>query len=311
MVPSSLQKKLYCLECENSSLNFNELDSEIECLSCNTKYPLNNGIPSMMKGGPDEQDWNPWDLDRLKMIGDSYYKRSVGELPEKESSKSYANLLNKKCIYKKGESYLDIGCATGHFLKSFRRIVDEDFNYTGIDATPHYLQWGAEIFGLSDNCSFVHCDTLNLPFKDKSFDNVIVNLFHFFPRVDEALKEVFRVCRGRVIWRTPIGEINYMCKMIYNDSFQELGVLTPERNDFDHSVYMIYSKPYIKDLIESLGAEVEFIERDEDFEAFDNTSLEEMRHFTSTKTVGGMQVNGNLILDWQYISIDCRNYKGQ
>lgn len=305
MLPPSLKEKLICIDCKKSDLSVENNETAIKCLSCGSKYPLNEGIPSMMSGGPENQDWNPWDLDRLKMIGDSYYKRATGELPEKESSKSYANLLLNKNIYKKGESYLDIGCATGHFLKSFRRIVDEEFNYTGIDATPHYLQWGGEIFGLGDNCSFVHCNALELPFKDKSFDNVVVNLFHFFPNIEEALKEVIRVCRKRVIWRTPIGEINYMCKMIYNHSFKEMGVLTPERNDFDHSVYMIYSEPYIRELIESLGVKVEFVERDNDFEDFDNTSLDEMRHFTSTKTIAGMQINGNLVLDWQYISINC------
>lgn len=304
MIPQLLADKLCCIECSCADLQLNEDSSELSCPECQSRFPVHDGIPSMMAGGPANQDWNPWDLDKTKMMGNSYYKRSTGELPEKEASKSFANLLLRKNLYTPGSTFLDIGCATGHFLKSFRRIVDPEFHYTGVDVTASFLQWGKEIFGLDDTCNFIHCDALQLPVQDDSFDFVIVNLFHFFPNVQDALKESFRVAKKRVIWRTPIGETNYVIKMIFDNDFEQVGLLTLERSDLLHSLYIIYSEQYIKGLIESMGARIVFFEQDTDFEAFDNTELTEMQNFTATKTVNGMQINGNIILDWHYIGMD-------
>ena len=200
---------------------------------------------------------------------------------------------------------LDIGSASGHFLRSFRRLLDENISYTGIDTDIQSLMWGREVFGVDDRCNFVHGDCTAMPFKDNAFDTIVVNLFHFFPNIEIALRESMRVAKKWVVWRTPIGQINYMIKMIYTQSYKELGVLTPERDDFDHSVYMLYTKQYIEELVEALGGSVKFIEQDTDFESFDNTAYDDFQHVTATKTVAGMQLNGNLVLDWHYIGVDC------
>jgi ubiquinone/menaquinone biosynthesis C-methylase UbiE len=302
MIPNNLFNFLQCVDCGHSS--FNKGDNSLQCQHCDKSYPLKDGIPSMMKGGPEKQNWNPWDNDKIQMMGNSYYKRAKGELPEKESSKSYAKLIKEKELFSPETNFLDIGCATGHFLRSFRNIVDSKIHYTGVDVTEYYLHWGKEVYGVDEYCSFVHCDALHMPFKDNSYDYVIVNLFHFFPKVDDALQEAMRVAKKMVIWRTPIGQVNYMIKFLLNEqSFERLGVLTPDRENFDHSVYMLYTKDYIKGLTKHLGGSVSFIEQDLDFEDFDNTSLEEFKGHPSTKTIAGMQINGNLYLDWHYIGI--------
>jgi len=100
-----------------------------------------------------------------------------------------------------------------------------------------------------------------------------------------------------------------MVKMVYDNDFKKLGVLDPERSDFFHSIYMIYNQNYIRDLIQDLGHNVSFIDKDDDFEDFDNTNLKEMEHISSTKTINGMQVNGNLILDWHYIGISASKFQ--
>jgi ubiquinone/menaquinone biosynthesis C-methylase UbiE/uncharacterized protein YbaR (Trm112 family) len=303
MIEGRLSNVLKCISCNSNQLNF--LKDKVICLKCNAEYPINNNIPSMMIGGVDAQDWNPWSLDELKMTGDSYYKRAKGELPEKEASISFANLLAKKDLYEKNATYLDIGCATGHFLKSFRNKLDKKIQYTGIDISSEYLQWGGEIFGHSKYCNFVHCDSLNMPFIDKSFDYTIVNLFHFFPNLEDALKETIRVTNKMIIWRTPIGEITYMIKWVLNEqSFDKLGSLHIERKDIDHCIYMLYSKVYIESIVASLGGRVKFIERDIDFKDFDNTSIDSFKNIPSTKASNGVQMNGNLHLDWHYVGIE-------
>jgi len=178
MINTDLKKILRCAKCKSSRLNANE--KFLICRSCNAHYSVHDNVPSLLTNGVENQEWNPWKLNKSKKTADSYYKRANGDLPEKESSKSLARLIKRKKLFSKTDNYLDIGCATGHYLVSLRKIINKRIKYTGIDISKEYLLWGNEIFGHSELSNFIHCDSLNLPFKKKSFDYTLVNLFHFF-----------------------------------------------------------------------------------------------------------------------------------
>lgn len=303
MINKDVRNILRCVKCNSSDLNFNE--NSLVCNNCNSKYLIHNNVPSLLVDEVDNQEWNPWKLDEAKMTADSYYKRANQEIPEKESSKSLARLILKKKLFTEKDKYLDIGCAAGHYLVSLRKILDKKIKYTGIDISKEYLLWGDEIFGHSEFCNFIHCDSLNLPFKNKSFDYTLVNLFHFFPELYSPLKEALRVTKKMLIWRTPIGEITYMIKWVLNEQrYNKIGSLHIDRKDLDYCIYMLYSEEYIKSIVQKLNAKVLFIEQDNDFKDFDNTSLKEFKNIPSTKTINGMQMNGNLHLDWKYVGIE-------
>ncbi len=302
MINSELKKVLRCVKCKKPALIAEE--KFLICKSCHAHYLIHNNVPSLLINDVKKQKWNPWKLNKAKKTADSYYKRAKGELPEKESSKSLARLIKRKKLFSKNDNYLDIGCATGHYLVSLRKILNKKIKYTGIDILKEYLIWGDEVFGHSELSNFVHCDGLNLPFKNKSFDYTLVNLFHFFPKLDEPLKEALRVTKKMLIWRTPIGQISYMIKwVLYEQRHDKIGSLHIDRNNLDHCIYMLYSKDYIKSIVKSFGGKVMFIERDKNFKHFDNTSLKEFKNIPSTKTINGVQMNGNLHLDWHYIGI--------
>ena|SRR3989344_5863981 len=75
---------------------------------------------------------------------------------------------------------LDVGCGTG--------ISKKFFNIMGIDSSFNLLKKG-------DICAKAEF----LPFKDKSFDNIIcITSIHHF-NLDKAIKEIKRVCRNKVI----------------------------------------------------------------------------------------------------------------
>jgi len=306
MLPSRLVEILRDIENRDVRLQYNRDDNVVFSGENENKYPVIDDVPSIMRLGPENEEWNAWDMDMVHKIGDSYYKRAKGELPEKEASKSFANILRDREIYSKGDSILDIGCATGHFLRSFRRVLGPDVIYTGIDSHLDYLLWGSEIYGVDETCAFVHSDALELPFADKSFDISIVNLFHFFEDIESALKELIRVTGRTLLWRAPVGETNYATKVIYDNNFEDIGLITPERRDINYTLYMMFSKQYLEGLVKHLsGKPPMFIAQDTDFEEFDNTALSEFDGLPSTKVVNGMQINGNLILDWHYVAIDC------
>lgn len=298
-VPSGIIDILRCISCKQGKLRHDSADTLV-CSECGHKYETVNGIPSIIDKELD-QEWNSHDSDAFEKGADSYYKRAKGDLPEKEASKSLARLLDRKDIYSQGDRLLDVGCAAGHFLKSLRRLLDSEIQYTGVDTDMKYLQWGRDVYGVDETCTFVQSDALEMPFEDNSFDTVFVNLFHFFPRIDNALSESVRVSKDRVIWRTPIGETTYIIKEIFEDEFEDVGIIDPERTDLDYSLYMLYSEEYLTGLVDEMGWEIEFFERDDDFESFDNT--DEFEDVPATKTVNGKQINGNMVLDWHYVSI--------
>jgi ubiquinone/menaquinone biosynthesis C-methylase UbiE len=302
MIPERLLRVLRSIEDRKSPLAW-ESDTLV-CPATGVRYDASRDIPSLMKGGPATQEWNVWDSVEIHKIGDSYYKRAKGELPEKEASRSFARLLRDKGIYAPGNTILDIGCATGHFLLSFRRHLDPEVRYTGLDSHLGYLRWGGEIYGIDDRVNFVHADALEMPFVDRAFDIVVVNLFHFFENAEMALREAMRVAKKAVVWRTPVGQVNYVVKVVYAQEFEKIGALTPGRTDVEHSLYMLYSKRYIEGLVRHLGGRVMFIERDTDFGEFDNTALSEFDGLPATRTFHGLQINGNLVLDWHYVAIE-------
>lgn len=300
-----LMHRLRCLSCHAAPLR--QKGDHLIC-GCGERFPVRRGVPSLLRCGPEGQDWNVWDLDEVKMIASSYYKRATGELPEKESSKSYARLLARRGLYEPGDAILDLGCASGHFYRSLRDRLDPDVRYVGTDINAQFLLWGCDAYGPPPGCAFVHCDALDMPFADKSFDLVLVNLFHFFPNVEEAMREALRVARKMVVWRTPVGVTNYMVKIVYDNDFETTGPLDCQGTGYNHNLCMLYSRPYIKGLARALDTEAAFIERDTDFQPFDNTALEEFGNIPSTRTVGDMQINGNLWLDWHYVGIPAPGY---
>jgi len=312
MIPQRIFEKLRCPYCEKEIKEWfdqktqSKMHMDIFCPECKTEYNVLNGIPSLIIGDPEDVDWNTWKLDEINMSGSSYYKRAKGEIPEKDCSRSFAHFMLNNKLYNPGDEILDLGCASGHYLKSFREHLDKDVLYTGIDSHMDFLQWGAIIFGVNEKANFVNCDGMNLPFKDNSFDIGIVQLFHFFYDVMEALKETCRVCKKYVIWRTPVSHIaNYTVKIFLDKTFAELGNITVDTKSHKYDIYNIFTPKYIEGMIESLGYKLVKWEKDTDFGEFDNTSLPEFAKQPATKVVSGLQINGALNLDWTYFVIDC------
>jgi len=85
--------------------------------------------------------------------------------------------------YIKGKC-LDVGCGTG---------LSTPEGAAGIDPSPGLLK-------LNKNKEKVLGFAENLPFPDKSFDTVIsITAIHNFKNIEQALKEIKRVSRGRII----------------------------------------------------------------------------------------------------------------
>jgi ubiquinone/menaquinone biosynthesis C-methylase UbiE len=95
-----------------------------------------------------------------------------------------------------GNRVLDIGCATGEYI---RRLNECGFECVGVEANPEYVEAaknkGLEVYNM---------DARHLAFPDKSFDTAL--LFEVLEHIDdpaEVLKEARRVSRKNLLITVP------------------------------------------------------------------------------------------------------------
>ncbi len=220
MLKLDMLDRLACPECKNfsmelksSSLENNKIiKGEIVCPRCHRQYPINDGIPNMLpdelrlKKIPKESIWQEWG----KRLG-SYRHRMRGWT--EENSRSIVP------VYKESFSYfnpirgsvLEIGCGNGvvrHFLK-------RDVEYWGTDPDKDWIlyplySYTRDIFPcLNEPFPFIQGVGESLPFKDESFDNVIITAtLDHVNSPSQVFEESYRVLKdkGQMLLSVPIGE---------------------------------------------------------------------------------------------------------
>lgn len=239
-------------------------------------------------------EWRIWDHN--PNYGELLYKRATGELKEMESSKSVCNVI--KNIYKNGMRVLDVGCGAGHYLRSLRKRLDNNIDYTGTDVTENYLELASRAF---PDVKFVKGNIFALPFDDNSFDIVMCNnvLLHLPPKIELAIAELLRVSIKYVIIRALFGERNYIIKEVADTKdkihgTESLPILDGKPKRFNY--FNMYTEAYYRSIIRN--ASVEII-KDIDWKPFDN--IDDAKNRTATRIMGNCQVSGNLLLDWRFI----------
>jgi len=249
-----------------------------------------------------------WDED--KNYRDLLHKRAIGELDEMESSKALCKIMSR--FYKNNMRVLDVGCGVGHYLRSFRLRLDKNIDYTGLDSAKSYIQLARKIFG--EGSHFVEGDIHNLPFKDNSFDVVVCNnvILHLPPPPIIPISELIRVSSKYVVIRVVIGKRNYIIKEILSrdDGLPDLpikeGSLIDRAGDpFRYNYFNMYTEQYFLDIISEINNKISIKFFDDDtWNYFDNTALVGN---AATRIMNGIQVAGNLLLDWRFIVLNKKN----
>lgn len=254
----------------------------------------------------EKDGWRIWD--KFSSYGDLLHKRATGELEEMESAKSLCALTSK--IYRPGMKILDVGCGAGHYLRSLRKRVDKNIDYTGVDATKYYIQRAKDAFG--DNVSFALGDIYDLNFPDNSFDIVMSNnlLLHLPPPPTKAISELVRVSRTYVIIRTVFGERNYIVKECrkpeeifgekQNLQFEERDVISHNGEAKYYNYFNMYTEDYFIDIVRSIDQNADVKVEIDHWNEFDNRGV---GGHTATWVTEGKQISGNLILDWRFAVI--------
>lgn len=220
MLTVDMLDRLACPECKNFSVELKSsrrennkiIKGEIVCLRCHRQYPIHEGIPNMLpdelrlKKVPKESIWREWG----KRLG-AYKHRMKGWT--KENSRSIIPVYKESFsfFYPIKGSALEIGCGNG----VVRHFLNRDVEYWGTDPdkdwTLHPLySYPQDIFPcLKEPFPFVQGVGEYLPFKDESFDNIIITAtLDHVNSPSKVFEESFRVLKdkGQMLLSVAIGE---------------------------------------------------------------------------------------------------------
>jgi SAM-dependent methyltransferase len=246
-----------------------------------------------------------WESDTSgRPYGDLFFDRATGKLPEMESSKAAAQRIG--ALAKDGDSLLDVGCGGGHYYRSIRSRVTTPLRYTGLDATPYYVERARAAFAGDNDARFVVGDIFAIDFPDRSFDLVMCNnvLLHL-PNIVKPLRELCRVARRQLLVRTLVGEKSYVIQDV------NPGI---DGEDFDADgkplgfhYLNICGEAYVRHLLAKTSRVVRVqIEIDREFspERIADTARAMPGAWDATKVTEGMQHSGPIMFPWQWITID-------
>ncbi len=248
-------------------------------------------------------NWRIWDKE--KEYGDLFYKRAVGELPEMESSKALAKVVKE--LVEDDDLIIDVGCGSGHYLRSLDNKIEKNFRYNGIDQTAYYIERAGEAFSNDSNVNakrletkFSVGDIFNLPVQDNTAEIVMCNnvLLHL-PSIEKPISELIRISKKYVVIRMLLGVSSFRIKQIESpEEYDEAG----EPLNFHY--YNIYSENYLREMLSKHpGLEISIMEdKDYDPAVFGDTSnyLAE-RPTDLTTTVNNIQLNEYVLQPWKFV----------
>jgi len=235
-------------------------------------------------------------------------KRSLGRIPEPEHAKATAKIIKQLC--RKKFSLLDIGSQTGHFFKTFEKVFKSRINYIGLDPYTIHTIEGKKIWKNFKNCNFKLGWVQKIPMKDKSVDLTLCsNVLTHIPSIGKPIKEMIRVTKKFIIFRTPVHHRSYRIQMVYNKNVWKYSNVKPE-NEFDnkgkpreYNYFDVHSKDYLTGQIKkySKKAKIKFVK--DTFWNAKNINRKSEKKTVPTKIIAGNQVADLLIIPNYFVVI--------
>ena len=234
-------------------------------------------------------------------------------LSSKEYIKSFNSFITKQIKLNKNSRILDIGCGSGHYLRSLKNTITKNFDYVGIDNYQIFLNKAKQAWEDHNDASFIKGSAYQIPAKDREFDVVLCsNLLLHLPSIIKPIEELTRVSSRLILIRTMIGERSFRIQEVYNKNWWPLSGIEPkdefkddgEPEEFAHR--NIYSREYFSSVIRRFSprAKIKYIEDD----MYSGEGIEESAKteglVNATKMLAGKQVSGYIIVPWTYVVVE-------
>jgi len=248
--------------------------------------------------------WNYWK--HMKHYQEELRERALGNLPEMEAAKHLTELVSRD--YSIGEEILDVGCGTGHFILSLREHLP-DLHYTGVDLTWENILNARTIFP-DHNYRFLEGDARRLPFLDNQFDiSICSNTLPHIPNPLQAVRELIRVTRRRVLIRMLVGHETMITKKALNNEFDEQG------EPVSFMYVNIFSEQLIRETVQQLSSDCAVRFHDDLFDQHKiQQHFERHKHTAgesiATRIVDGVQFKGYLLLPWKVLDVTTKAIDG-
>ena len=242
------------------------------------------------------ESWKVWK--KNKNVESRTFQRVKNKLSEMESAKQLKKIILN--LYKPGMKILDVGCASGHYYNSVKKI-DKDILYFGLDPTKAYIDFAKKHFKKNNNVKFILADIYKPPKNTKNkFDiSFCCNVLLHLPTLDIPLKNLINTSKKYCVVRTLISDKTHISKYLYSDKYDKKG------NPKDFVYQNTYSYDYFKKIVKSVGnCSIKFLS--DEFNA-QNINSEfkkfEKKQSAVTKVMDKVQLAGSKVFQWKWAII--------
>jgi len=211
-------------------------------------------------------------------------------------------------------SVLDVGCATGHFLRTFTRERLPLSKYVGLEIDPGMVAaardvWAGEI--TAGGAEFINGDLETFE-SARKYDFVIcVNAFMYFASAKMALKNLMAAARGRVLVRSYFADANYRIVRAQTtlnhdkSAVEEIDVFDESGDMLCYDFWNIYSQTYIEAVVAKIdgSAKIEWLDDKNVLSSMAKERELSVKKRGATELLDGHEVSYPFILPWKYLSI--------
>jgi SAM-dependent methyltransferase/uncharacterized protein YbaR (Trm112 family) len=192
---SKILPYLRCPDCSSSELQIDF--KELVCRTCNSRYPIRNGILDMMKDSANEVI-TPFQRimqsPAIVCIYEHFWRRIGYFLASSRSFHREIETILQMGNESSAKLILDLASGTGIFSRPL--ACRQDRLVIGIDMSWPMLTHAQRLMQKEGmrNILYIRATAFNLPFKDGAIPHVnCCGALHLFDRPDAALKEIARI----------------------------------------------------------------------------------------------------------------------
>ena len=211
---------------------------------------------------------------------------------------------------------LDIGCATGHYLRVFFRRYQHN-KYTGVDIDPCMLEEARRIWSSSSlksvDTHFVNADVQDLASSNIATHDITIcsNAFMYFKSPFRALSNMIQLTSRFLLIRSYFMDVSYRIirsqtsEIHDKSSISEAASISPDGDFISFDFWSIYSYAYIESVVKSISpdARIEWLDDINDFSSIELENNIGLLKRSATTIEGNQELVYPFYLPWKTHSI--------